>query len=109
MALVKTFTNYELQTEFAKLDRDYFSLEGYQALLELFDEFENNTELDVIAICCEFNEMLPDDIISEYENIDMINDSKTSDGIDTNALLDALNYYTYAVLLDNGNILYQAF
>lgn len=104
MALVKVFDKYDLQNEFKKVDRDYFSLDGYQALIDLFDETDTNIELDVIAICCEFTESTPDDIRENYSNIeDIKNASSTSD------LLDEINYYTIAVLLDNGNILYADF
>ena len=112
MALVKILDKYDLQSEFKKYDRDYFSLEGYQALLDLFEECDcgNNTDLDVIAICCDFNESEPADIYDDYDNIDMIADCKDTDGdINIDDLMDALNYYTYAVLLDNGSILYQNF
>lgn len=101
MALVKTFNEYELQNEFARLDRDYFTLDGYRAIIDLFDETGVNTELDVIAICCEFTESTPDDIRENYSNMEDKN--STSD------LVDILNYYTVAILLDNGNILYSNF
>lgn len=104
MALVKTFDKYDLQKEFAKMDRDYFSLSGYDALINLFDETGVNTELDVIAICCEFTESTPDDIRENYSNLD-----KIADADDISDLMDALNYYTIAILLDNGNILYADF
>lgn len=110
--LVKTFDKYELQEEFRKFDRDYFSLEGYQALLDFFEETDcdTNTELDVIAICCDFTEDSPENIIDEYDNIDDIRECKDEEGnIDTDALLDALNYRTWAIKLDNGNILYLDF
>ena len=112
MALVKTLDKYDLQKEFKALDRDYYSLEGYQALLDLFEECDGgkNTDLDVIAICCEFTEDDASNIIDEYENIEEIAECRTADGlIDKDALMDALNYYTYAVRLDNGFILYQDF
>ena len=112
MALVKTFSAYELQEEFRKMDRDYFSIPGYQAILDLFEETDcdTNTELDVIAICCDFTEESPEYIYDNYDNIDDIADCKDEDGeIDTDKLMDALNYRTWAILLDNGNILYQNF
>ena len=112
MALVKTFTAYELQNEFKKMDRDYYSHFGYQAILDLFEETDcgNNTELDVIAICCDFTEADPEDIVNDYDNIEEIADCKDEDGdIDTDALMDALNYRTWAIELSNGNILYQNF
>lgn len=104
MALVKTFDKYDLQNEFKKFDRDYFSLDGYQALIDLFDETDTTYDLDVIAICCEFTEATPDDIRVNYSNME---DIASADNMDD--LMDALNYYTIAILLDNGNILYQDF
>lgn len=112
MALVKMLDKYDLQREFKEYDRDYFSLDGYQALLDLFEECDcgHNTDLDVIAICCDFDESEPSDIIDNYSNIDRIAECQDEDGeIDIDDLMDALNYYTYAVLLDNGCILYQCF
>lgn len=104
MSLVKTFNKYELQNEFVKMERDYFTLDGYQAIIDLFDETVTNTELDVIAICCEFSEDTPEDIRENYSNIE---DIAAADN--TSDLLDALNYYTLAILLSNGNILYSNF
>ena len=104
MALVKTFDKYDLQNEFAKMERDYYSLDGYDALINLFDETGTNTELDVIAICCEFTESTPDDIRENYSNMEDISNADNMDH-----LMDALNYYTIAILLDNGNILYADF
>lgn len=112
MALVRTFSAYELQEEFRKMDRDYFSIEGYQELLDLFEETDcgTNTELDVIAICCDFTEEDPEYIVDNYDNIDEIADCKDEEGeIDTDKLMDALNYHTWAIELSNGNILYQNF
>lgn len=110
--LVKTFNEYELQEEFRKWDRDYFTLEGYQALLDFFEETDcdTNTELDVIAICCDFTEDSPENIMDEYDNIDDIRECKDEEGnIDADALLDALNYRTWAIDLGNGNFLYLDF
>ena len=106
MSLVKELDKYDLQEEFRGFDRDYFSLEGYQAILDFFEETDagHNTDLDVIAICCDFNESTPEDIKEEYSNIDSI-----ADAIDNDDLLDALNYYTWCIPLDNGNILYLNF
>lgn len=112
MALVKMLDKYDMQREFKEYNRDYFSLDGYQALLDLFEECDcgKNTDLDVIAICCDFTEAEPADIVNDYSNIDRIEECRDESGdIDIDNLMDALNYYTYAVLLDNGNILYEDF
>lgn len=111
MALVITIDNaWELKRQFEKANRDYFSYEACDALIELFDELETNTELDPVGLACEFTEESPEYIVDNYDNIDEIAGTKDQDGeIDTDALIDALNYHTWATLLDNGNILYQDF
>lgn len=111
--LVKTILSAtDLEREFKEMDRDYYSIEGYQALINLFEETDcgQPTELDVIAICGDFNEESYEDIIDEYDNIEEIAECRDEDGdIDTEKLMDALNYHTWAQDLGNGNILYQAF
>ena len=111
MALVITIDNaWELKRRFEEANRDYFSLEACEAIINLFEETGTNTELDIIAICCDFTEAEPEDIYNDYDNIEEIAETKDEDGeIDTEKLMDALNYYTYAIELDNGNILYQNF
>lgn len=53
----KTFFNgYDLKEEFVNYERDYFSLDGYDALLNFYDEIDENMELDVISICGECTE-----------------------------------------------------
>ena len=47
---------YEMQAKFKEYDRDYFSVEGYEALLNYYDEIDPDMELDVIAICCGWHE-----------------------------------------------------
>jgi hypothetical protein len=66
--LVKTIdTASELRQEFVKYDRDYYSFEFYKAVMDYFDDVSNEpTELDVIAICCDFNEMTVNEIINDY-------------------------------------------
>lgn len=113
MALVKMLDEYDLQNEFRRYDRDYFSLEGYRTILELFEETDcgTNTDLDVIGICCDFTEAEPEDIINNYNHFEDIAEcmNEETEDIDTEALINALNYYTWAVELSNGCILYQNF
>lgn len=106
MLVKKIYDAESLQEEFQRMDRDYFSLEGYQALIDLFEESDAVTELDVIAITCEFCEAEPVDIIEAYSP-----DIEFSENPDemTDQLLDWLNYHTLAVDLGNGDILYQEF
>ncbi len=113
MLVKKIYTASDLREEFIAYNRDYYSADGYQAIIDLFEECDCGEphELDVVAICCDFNEETPEDIIANYDNcldMDSIKDPETGE-IDVNALMDELNYHTWAQLLDNGNIIYQAF
>lgn len=107
--LVKTiYDAATLQNEFISMNRDYFSYEGYEALIELFEECSPQpVELDVIAICCEFNESSPEDIMNDYSNIFVYDPESTEDL--NEQIIDFINYYSWGVELSNGNILYQSF
>ena len=52
-------------------DNDNFSYEALQLLFEHFEEFEDESgeesELDPIAICCEFVEMTKAELLEQYE------------------------------------------
>lgn len=68
----KTFFNgYDLKKEFVNYERDYFSLDGYDALLNFYDEIDENMELDVISICGECTEYGKH---STYDFNDLIDD-----------------------------------
>ena len=96
--IIKTIdTVSELQNEFISYDRDYYTYEGYQAILDYFEDFGDTYELDVIAICCDFNESTIEDIRNDY-NID-----------DDTEVIDYLNDNTYAVETVDDNILYISF
>ena len=106
MALVKTFDANDLKEEFKNWNRDYYSYEACEAIIELFEECDcgNNTELDIIALCCDFNEEVWEDIKENYSNHDDIAECETIE-----ELLNALNDYTWAVQTVDNNILYQCF
>ena len=102
MGIIQTLDKYELQAQFKAYDRDYYSLDGYQAMIDMFEETGTNYEIDVIALCCDFSEASIEDIRKEYD-LDEEEYPEDSD------VLDWLNYRTYAMELDNGAVLYQAF
>ena len=107
MALVNTIDRYEFKRTMERLDRDYYSFEAIDEIINYFDEFDN-VEFDPIAICCDFTEETPEYIAEQYGYMD--EDITDEDGdIDIDKLMDLLNYHTYAVRLDNGNILYIDF
>jgi hypothetical protein len=45
---------------------DNFSYEGMELLFDYFEECDPEMELDVVAICCDFSEDSPEDVIEAY-------------------------------------------
>jgi hypothetical protein len=101
---MKTSINkYEFRDAFTRMGRsNNFSYDGLGVLFDYFESFEEDTgeeiELDVIAICCEFNEETAEEIRENY-SIDADQD-----------LLEYLEHHTQvAGITDNGSIVYAAF
>lgn len=71
-----TITKSEFTSAFHKMGRgDNFSHQGLLALYDWFEEYEECTgsevELDVIAICCDFNEYADlEDFHGDYDSED---------------------------------------
>lgn len=120
--LVKTIlTASDLQEEFVSMNRDQYSYYGYEALIDLFEECDNGqpTELDVIAICCEFEESSPADIADDYgidisditSKYDQTAEEYTEEEQEeiTEKVMDYVNYHSFGILLNNGFILYHKF
>jgi len=69
--IVKTISESDFIAEFKKYNRqDNFSITGlrhlFESLKNLSDDMGEPVELDVIALCCEFNEDYIDDVIGNY-------------------------------------------
>ena len=120
--LVKTIlTTEDLREEFISMNRDYYSYYGYEALIDLFEECDNGqpTELDVIAICCDFEESYPADIAEDYgidlsditSKYDQTAEEYTEEEQEeiTERVMEFINENTIGILLKNGFILYQKF
>lgn len=85
-----TVSRYDFERAFTDADRkENFSYEGLSVLFDYLEEYEESTgqeiELDVIALCCEYSEDTPDDIIQNY-SIDV-------DGMDDDEKIDAVREY----------------
>ena len=99
---MKTSINkYDFRDAFQKAGRENnFSYEGLGVLFDYFEEYEESTgeeiELDVIAICCEFNESTPDEIRDDY-------------GIEGDLMDYLLDHTQVAGVTEDGNIIYAAF
>jgi len=81
---------------------DQFS---YDALGMLFDYFDGDHELDVIAICCAFSEDMPAYIADQYDvDVRGMDDEQTLD-----AVLDYLGDATQVVgVTDAGDVVYNS-
>jgi hypothetical protein len=85
-----TVSRYDFERAFVDADRkENFSYEALGLLFDYFEDYEEQTgeviELDVIAICCEYNEDNPDDIIANY-SIDV-------EGLDEDEKIEAVRDY----------------
>lgn len=46
----------DMKERFEALDRDYYTYDGLETLLDYYDEIDENMEFDAIAICCDCTE-----------------------------------------------------
>ena len=88
---------------------DQFSYQALRVLFDFLEELESDTgtesELDVIGLCCDFNEDTWQDIAENYSiALDAMNDD---DG--QMLVLDYLNENTMVAGTTDGSIVYSAF
>jgi hypothetical protein len=105
-----TVSRYDFERAFVDADRkENFSYEALGLLFDYFESYEEETgqeiELDVIAICCEYSEDNPDDIIANY-SID-VEDMDEDEKID--AVRDYLNDNTMLVGETTTGFVYLSF
>lgn len=71
MAIVQSINIYQFRDTFHKMGRqNNFSYDGMEILFNYLEEYSDATgepvELDVIALCCEYNENSIEEIIDNY-------------------------------------------
>lgn len=88
---------------------DSFGYEGLRVIFDYLESYEQDTgeeiELDVIAICCDYNMMTIEDIIKEYR-ID-VSDVDADDLEEY--VLDYLNYRTMVLGQCADGVVFQCF
>ena len=94
---------------FKKYRPDNFSYYGLQVLFDYIEELENCTgeqiELECIAICCEYSESTPEEII-EYYSLD----SEEYDPEDIEKIVEYLEDHTSVCgVTEDNTIVYQLF
>ena len=114
----------DLRKKFVDYERDYYSIDGYEALLNFYDEIDENMELDVIAICGECTEYSDyatcniDNMIGDYgyiyTKVEYMSDNDiTSEDFDQedyiSELISRIEYKTTVLKLKNGGYIIFSF
>jgi hypothetical protein len=98
----QTVTFSQFYDEFQAIRPDNFSYQGLRLLFDWFEELDadtgQDTELDVIALCCEFSEETPDEIRYNF-GVDYAGDE----------LREYLHYQTTVCGETDSTIVYQDF
>lgn len=99
--------------------RNYFTLDGYRAILDYFEWIDEDVEFDCIGICCDFCEQSWEYVWDDYSNLwdedefecEFENGKPIPEDEDefVDELLNKMTDQTWCVQLDNGNFLYQIF
>lgn len=118
--MIKRLNVYDMKDEFVKMNRDYYSFSGLEALLEYYNMIDENMELNCIAICCDCTEYgegegavysLSDLIndygykytVEEYKKDNNIEGSEYDETEYITALVEVLERYTTVLKCSNGN------
>ena len=106
-----TISRYDFERAFADADRkENFSYEGLNLLFDYLESYEEDTgqelELDVVAICCDYNEESYEGIAKNYI-IDLEGCESEQDMIE--AVRDYLNENTTLVGETDTGFVYAAF
>lgn len=57
----------DFRDAFNRMDRgNQFSYEALELIYDYLEEIDPDSELDVIAICCDFSEMTPEEVAQAY-------------------------------------------
>ena len=100
----------QFQNAFNAIRPNNFSYEGLEQLFNYFESYEDDTgeqiELDVIAICCEYQESSIEEILSSYD-IELDPDDDTQVNFDK--VFAYLAYNTSVVGHTDNSIIFQSF
>lgn len=68
MAIIKTIGKHEFIKEFKEIRPNNFTDEGLDYLYDYLDFQGENIELDVIALCCEYEQATTQDVIEMFRD-----------------------------------------
>ena len=98
----QTINFWQFNDAFYKMDREHqFTNKGKKALFEYLEEYEDSTEeqveLDVIALCCDY---------SEYDSLE---EFQLDYGQEDYPDIDAIECETQVIMIDNNSFIIQSF
>ncbi len=108
--MIQTINLYDFRDAFKRCGRgDQFSYEGLELIFDYIEEYEASTgeqvELDVVALCCEWCEQLPEDIAVAYDLEICVSEENT-----LQTVLEYLHDETQvAGVTDAGTVVYVQF
>jgi hypothetical protein len=102
MRMKTTVSLHEFRDAFRSMGRgNQFTYEGLEVIFDYLESMEEDTgeemELDVIAICCDFTESTPEEIMAEHD-LDEDED-----------ILEALSHHTTVLGETDSTIVYVNF
>ena len=113
---------YDMKAKFVALDRDYYTFAGLEALLDYYDQVDENMEFDPIKICCDWIEYGDgaacsfDDLVDDYgylypaeEWLEDNGESEFDKDLYVDSLVKRLEDKTTVLYLPNGNYIVFAF
>lgn len=108
MPIVQTIdTKYQFEQAFKTAGRgDSFSYKALGLLFDYLDESGDDIELDVVALCCEYNENSVEDIIQDY-SIDL--DGETDEDEILSIVREYLEDHTSIVGETSDGFIYAVF
>lgn len=66
--MIQTLNKSMFMDAFRIMNRqDNFSYDTLSLLFDYFEEIDENMELDVIAVCCDYSESTVDELIANYD------------------------------------------
>jgi hypothetical protein len=104
--MIQTVNNSDFHNAFNRMDRgSQFSYEALDLIYEFCEEIEPEMELDVIAICCNYSEMTPLEILDAYDT-----DLDQNSDVLVDEVFEWLNNRTAAIgITQQGSIVFAQF
>lgn len=111
MAIILRLNVNDFRDEFEAYGRDNFSYEALEVLFNYYDNLSEDIgedwELDVVSICCEWQEMDKEEILRQYSHY--IDDEEAGEDEQLEQILDYLRGDTEVIDLEGGTWLVRGF